>query len=279
MIADTELSHSPMHSGFGIAPVHQRGGIRSSDTARIFPIIPKPQAPTRDELIERYIPLVDRIVNKIARTLPNHIEVEDLRSIGTVGMMHAIERYDPKQEETFNGYVALRVRGSILDELRRLDCLPRSSRAKARRLQNVSQQLEQALGRAPTEQELCEALKISAAEYQKLIRQTRTINFVSLDSAPGDGNNEDTDLHQAIPDTTQEMSYERLEKQELKEMLVERIRHLPDRQQKILAMYYHEGLRLSEIAHAYGVTEARICQIHSQAVGSLRRVILASYQQ
>lgn len=232
----------------------------------------------KNRLLEKYLPMVDRIAAKIARNLPNHIDTADLRSIGIIGLMHAVEKYNPEQEQTFQAYVALRVRGSILDELRRMDCMPRTSRAKARRLQSAQQELEQELGRSPSDEELRKHLDLKPAEFEKMRRRTQGYSFVSLDAGPQKDDGSDTDLHDTIPDNTQELSYENLQKQELKDLLLERISTLPTRQKKVIAMYYHEGLRLSDIAQAFGVTEARICQIHSQAVGTLRKLIFASYQ-
>ena len=231
----------------------------------------------KNRLLENYLPMVDRIAAKIARNLPNHIDTADLRSIGIIGLMHAVEKYNPEQETTFQAYVALRVRGSILDELRRMDCMPRTSRAKARRLQSAEQELEQILGRSPTDNELRKHLDLNPAEFRKMQRRTQAYSFVSLDAGPQKEDGTETDLHETIADEAQELSYDSLQNQELKQLLLERITALPIRQQKVIAMYYHEGLRLSDIAHAFGVTEARICQIHSQAIGTLRKLIMASY--
>jgi RNA polymerase sigma factor for flagellar operon FliA len=165
----------------------------------------------------------------------------------------------------------MRIRGAILDELRRLDCLPRTARAKARKLQEVIQRLEQRFGRAPNDEEIRGELELSPKEFKRMMSRVRPISFVSLDGAYANADPDAPDLHESIADETHTPCFEKMQKQELITMIGRKIKQLPERQQKILAMYYFEGMRLAEIAEVFGVTEARICQIQGQALGQLRK--------
>lgn len=225
------------------------------------------------ELLEQYLPLVRVAVNRISRNLPSHIDAEDLHSVGLIGLISAIQKYDTAQMKTFEAYALLRIRGAILDELRRMDYMPRSARAKARRLKEAVAKLEQEHGRAPSEQEIRKELELSSDDYQKMRRQTQTISVVSLDAPMQTDEPEGRNLHESVPDENFILSLTRLENEELREILLEKIAELPERQRKILAMYYHEEMRLAEIAEVFGVTEARICQIHAQTVATLRRQV------
>lgn len=226
-----------------------------------------------DKLVEQYLPIVKSIVNRMMSHLPPHVDFEDLHSIGIMGLVAAIKKYDASQGNTFEAYARMRIRGAILDELRRLDCLPRTARAKARKLQEVIGQLEQKLGRAPRDEEIRAALDMTPKEFRRMMTRVRPVSFISLDGAYHTTDPDAGDLHESIPDESQSLCHEKLQKQELIEMVGKKINQLPERQRKILAMYYFEGMRLAEIAEVFGVTEARICQIQSQALGHLRKYV------
>jgi len=166
----------------------------------------------------------------------------------------------------------MRIRGAIYDELRRLDCLPRSARAKVRKVQDATSKLEQELGRTPTQKEIREELDLNEKQYRKLMTRARPISHISLDGAvPTMGNNETKSLHEVIPDEATTAMQETLSKRELVKILAERIDSMPERHRQILAMYYFEGMRISEIAKVFEITEARVCQIQSYALGRLRK--------
>lgn len=231
------------------------------------------ERPIDQELLQDHLHLVRVVVSKISKTLPSHVDLDDLRSVGLQGLISAVRRYDPEQGKTFDGYAMMRIRGAILDELRRMDVMPRTARAKARTIQTTVAKLEQKLGRTPTDEELQAELNLSTKDFRRMMRHAKPVNFVSLDSAHANEDPDEANLHEAIPDDSQEMCYDKMQNEELKRIVAERISLLPERQKKILAMYYFEEMKLAEIAEVYGVTEARICQIHAQALGTLRKYV------
>lgn len=222
------------------------------------------------ELIERYLPLVRNVVDRIKLNLPAHIEAEDLYSVGVTGLIAAVRKYDPEQGNTFAGYAATRIRGAILDELRRMDWCPRRTRARARRIKDAINALEQKLGRAATEEEVREELGLSAKDYAKWLEESRPVTFIAIDQLNSGEESEGVSLHEILPDENDQTGRDRVEKQELLQLLTQRIGELPDIPRKILAMYYFENMRLAEIAAVFGLTESRICQIHSQTILGLR---------
>ncbi|EIQ00352.1 RNA polymerase sigma factor, FliA/WhiG family [Opitutaceae bacterium TAV1] len=230
----------------------------------------------RDEstLIGRYLPLVRNVVDRIKMNLPAHVEVEDLYSVGVTGLLAAIRRYDPEQGNTFAAYATLRIRGAVLDELRRLDWCPRRARAKARKIRDAINELEQRHGRAVTEDEVSAHLGISRHDYEHWLEESRPVTFVAIDQPVSGEEGDGVSLHEIIPDRNHTLAHERMEKEEVWQLVAQRITELPDIQRRILAMYYFENMRLAEIAAVFHLTESRICQIHSQAVLTLRAWIL-----
>lgn len=231
---------------------------------------------TLDEkaLTERYLPLVRSVVDRIRINLPPHIEAEDLYSVGILGLIAAVKNYDPKQNNTFAAYASRRIRGSVLDELRRLDWRPRRARAKARRIKEVIAEIEQKNGRPATDEEVRKALGLSAKEYAKWLEEAKPACFLALDQSPDEeGGGERASLHEIIADDTDVLARDDMERRELQELVAQRIRQLPDIPRKILAMYYHENMRLAEIAAVFNLTESRICQIHAQTIIGLRGYI------
>lgn len=224
------------------------------------------------DFIERHLPLVKTVVGRMRIYLPPHLEAEDLHSVGLTGLISAVRKYDPAQGHTFHGYAALCIRGAVLDELRRLDWMPRGLRAKAKQLRDTLASLESESGRAVTEEEAAAALGLGLHEYHLLLDEVRPVTFVSID----DDANEDGDgisLHETIADRNQPLPGDSLEHRELLEIVADHIQRLPDTQRKVLALYYYGGLRLAEIAVVFGVTESRISQIHTQAVIALRAFV------
>jgi RNA polymerase sigma factor for flagellar operon FliA len=222
------------------------------------------------ELIERYLPLVRNVVDRIKLTLPAHIEAEDLYSVGVTGLIAAVRRYDPDQGNTFASYAATRIRGAVLDELRRMDWCPRRARARARKLKEAINALEQRLGHAASEAEICGELGLSPKDYAKWLDESRPVTFIAIDQNTEGEDSEGASLHEMLSDDSDVTGRERMEKSELLQLMAQRIAELPDIPRKILAMYYFENMRLAEIAAVFGLTESRICQIHSQTILGLR---------
>lgn len=224
---------------------------------------------TENALVERYLPLVRSVLGRLAMTLPEQVDHDDLNSAGLVGLLQALRNYDPSSGTSFETYARVRIRGAMLDELRRMDWVPRTVHEKARRIQDTLSELEQKLGRLPTDAEMARALQMSVGDYQRLLDEIRPSAFVCLDSVA----NTDEDsgsLYEVISDRAEDSPLEQTSRRELQRLIVERLRQLPDVQRKVLALYYGEDLHLREIAEVFGVTESRICQIHAQAILALR---------
>ncbi len=229
-----------------------------------------PGAIDEKELIERFLPLVRNVVDRVKLTLPPHIDVDDLYSVGVTGLIAAVRKYDPEQGNTFAGYAAMRIRGAVLDELRRMDWCSRRTRARVRRLRDAIGALEQRLGRPAGQAEICAELGLSPAEYERWLEESRPMTFVALDHHAEGEETEGSSLHEFLADENDVTGRENLEQAELVQILTQRMTELPDIPRKILAMYYFENMRLAEIAAVFGLTESRICQIHAQTILSLR---------
>ncbi|MBN2068712.1 MAG: FliA/WhiG family RNA polymerase sigma factor [Opitutales bacterium] len=221
-------------------------------------------------LLEKFLPLVKSIVGRMRIYFPNTVDVQDLYSIGITGLVTAVQRCDPTKPESFASYAALRIRGALLDELRRMDWMPRSSRAQAKKVKSTVEELEQTLKRAATEEEIAGALQLSVHQYRGLLDEIRPVTLISMDTPLDDDASGGGMIHEVISDDTEPDARDTCEKREMIQILKDRIKLLPDIPKKVLTMYYFEGMRLAEIAEIFNVTESRICQIHSQAILSLK---------
>ncbi len=228
---------------------------------------------TENALVEQYLPLVRTVVARLAMTLPDHVDQDDLNSAGLVGLLQALRNYDPTCGTSFETYARVRIRGAMLDELRRMDWVPRTIHEKARRIQEVLGRLEQKLGRAPTEKEMATELNISVDEYNELLEEIRPAAFVCLDSTSTADGVESANLYDVVANPNEDSPVDEVSRRELKEVVLQRLKQLPEIQRKVLALYYHEDLHLREIAEVFGLTESRICQIHAQAIMSIRSYI------
>src|SRR3954468_22012993 len=222
------------------------------------------------QIVEEYLPLVKTVVGRLAMSLPPHVDIEDLYSSGLVGLLNAVRNYDPKGGSSFESYARVRIRGSVFDELRRLDWVPRSVHDKARKVQAIMQKLEQKNGAIPTPAQMAKALDMTLPQYEDLLIEIRPATFVCLDSAPCADEEGETTRYESIADHSQENPVDSASRRELARVIADRLEQLPEMQRKVLALYYFEDLRLREIAEVFGVTESRICQIHAQAILSLK---------
>src|SRR5580704_11515355 len=224
-------------------------------------------------LLENHLPLVRSIVERMKRKLPSNVETEDLYSIGVTGLVAAARNYRSSDERTFSAYAAIRISGAILDELRRTDWMTRSSRSKARRLSSAISKLEQEQGGNVRQDSLCAEMQMTEDELTDLMEEVRPVTFVSIDGNPEDSEFKDQSMHEIIPDDSCTLAPDSLDRKEVLLLLTQRMAELPDTPKKVLAMYYHENMRLSEIAACFSVSESRICQIHKQTIGLLRNYL------
>jgi RNA polymerase sigma factor for flagellar operon FliA len=226
-------------------------------------------AELENDLVKEYLPMVKGIVGRMAMSLPAHIHQDDLLSPAMVGLLGAIRNYDPKHRASFEGYAKLRIRGAILDELRRLDWVPRTIHEKAKKVERAILELEGKLQRMPEETEIAESLNISLGEYQKLLKEIRPVAFVSIEHC--DDPRDDLNASGIVLDDESMPSPDELtSKLELIEGIKQRIEKLPQKMKQVLAFYYYENMRLKEIAAILGVTESRVCQIHAEAILLIR---------
>jgi RNA polymerase sigma factor for flagellar operon FliA len=228
-----------------------------------------PDRQTRDRLILHYSPLVKYVAGRTLSRVPDSVDPADLVSYGILGLIDAIEKFDTSRGVKFETYAVPRIRGAILDELRSIDWVPRSVRAKARAADHAYSKLEHDLRRSPTDEELAGELGITAAELDALMRQTARAGVLQLDEVLFSGAHGERTLGETIADSG-DGPVARLELAEMRQLLARSISGLPDRERTVLTLYYYEGLNLSEIGEILGVTESRACQIHTKAVTHLR---------
>ncbi|MCZ6628887.1 MAG: FliA/WhiG family RNA polymerase sigma factor [SAR324 cluster bacterium] len=232
------------------------------------------QGKSREEMVLEYAPLVKQIANRLAARLPDNLDRQDLIQAGMIGLLDAIEKYDPQKETRFRTYAEFRVRGAMLDDLRASDWIPRSVRENADRVGRAIRSLQSELGRQPEEAEIADSLKISLAEYHTLLLKAKAVPLLSLENL---GSFEGDEQHGSIfdlledPDCTDPL--DTLALQHLQERLSDAIRELPEKEQLLLTMYYDEELNLKEIGAVMGVTESRASQIRTQSIMRLRNAL------
>jgi RNA polymerase sigma factor for flagellar operon FliA len=202
-------------------------------------------------LVERYVPLVKHVVGRLAMTLPPHVDGDDLYSAGLTGLLSAVRQYNPNAGTSFETYARLRIRGAVVDELRRMDWVPRSVHSKARKVQGVMHEIEQKKGRVATEEEMAKALKISLSEYRQWLDEIRPATFVCLDAAFNNECDDAVSQYESLGDVRQEDPLSGTFRREVSRLIAERLEQLPEMQRKVLALYYFEDMRLREIAEAF----------------------------
>ena len=226
----------------------------------------------RERLILHYSPLVKYVAGRVGVGLPPNIEQADLVSYGIFGLIDAIEKFDIERAIKFETYAISRIRGAIIDELRAIDWIPRSVRYKAREVERAYASLEGELHRTPTESEVASRLGISLQDLHHIFSQVSYVNVVALDEllTVGGEKGDKLSLVDTLEDTKAEDPVTAFETEETKFMLARAINQLPEREKIVVTLYYYEGLTLAEIGRVLGVTESRICQMHTKAVLQLR---------
>ncbi len=234
----------------------------------------------RDRLILHYSPLVKYVAGRVATGLPQNVEQADLVSYGIFGLIDAIEKFDLGRGFKFETYAISRIKGAILDELRSIDWVPRSVRAKARALEKAYAKLEAEQHRSPTDDELASELGVTNSQLQATLGQISFIGLVALDEMLSVGGDRGESL--TLGDTVADSAagpVASFEVEEMRQILADAINHMPEKEKVVLTLYYYEGLTLAEIGEVLGVTESRVCQIHTKSVIHLRSKILAAERE
>jgi RNA polymerase sigma factor FliA len=225
----------------------------------------------RDMFVRQYAPLVKYVAGKVAIGMPHNVEFDDLVGFGVFGLFDAIEKFDPDKHVKFKTYAVTRIRGAIFDELRSIDWVPRSVRQKAREVEDTIRRLETSLGRAASDKEISDAMGISVSEFQKLTLKISGTSVLSLNDVWYTG--EDSDKVSIVEsiESPQSLNPDTIvEKEEIKRVIMDAIHELPDKEKKVLVLYYYEDLTLKEIGKVLEVTESRISQLHTKAIMRLR---------
>ena len=225
---------------------------------------------SRDDQLRKYSPLVRRLAHHMIAKLPPSVEIDDLIQVGMIGLTEAISRFDVAHGVQFETFASQRIRGAMIDELREGDWMSRGSRKSQKDIEKAVHRLQQKLKRPPIESEIAEELGMNLAEYQRLLAKVRGTQLVYLEDISGHSDDEGGGfLDRHVGDESEEPSA-RLQDQRMRMALVAAIKHLPEREQYIMSMYYEHDMNLKEIAAVLGVTESRICQLHSQSIARLR---------
>ncbi len=233
----------------------------------------------REGLILHYSPLVKFVAGRVGVGLPRNVEHADLVQYGMFGLIDAIDKFEPERGFKFETYAVNRIKGAILDELRALDWVPRSVRARAREIQRSLAELEHSLQRTPSETELAAHVGWSLKELQKALAEIANLGLIALDELLNPSERDSGSIGDLMADPRDTDPTGGFEKQEMRHFLADAISRLPDRERLVVTLYYYEGLTLAEIGAVLDVTESRICQIHTKAVMSLRnRMIEPSYR-
>lgn len=228
-------------------------------------------AGARDSLILHYSPLVKYVAGRVGVGLPANVEQADLISYGIFGLIDAIDKYDQSRGIKFETYAISRIRGAIIDELRAIDWVPRSVRFKAREVEKAYSAIENKLKRPPSDAEIAEEMGISLNELTAIYTQLSTVSMVALDELMSGGESGDkTSLVDTLEDTKTASPMDAFESEEMKSILAEAVNKLPEREKVVVTLYYFEGMTLAQIGDVLGVTESRICQMHTKAVLALK---------
>jgi RNA polymerase sigma factor for flagellar operon FliA len=221
-----------------------------------------------DAQLKQYSSLVRRLAHQMIAKLPANVEIDDLIQVGMIGLSDALTRFDAGQGVQFETFATQRIRGAMLDELRGADWMSRGTRKQQRDIEGAVHRLEQRLGRAPQESEIAKELDMSLADYQEMLGKVRGTQLIHLEDMSGeDGDNDYLDRH--VTDEGND-PLALLADHRMRSALVEAIKNLPEREQFVMSMYYEQDMNLKEIAAVLGVTESRVCQLHSQSIARLR---------
>ncbi len=226
----------------------------------------------RNQVVERYAYLINKVAYKMIARLPANVEIDDLKSAGVMGLIDAAEKYDPEKSRNFKSYAEIRIRGAMVDELRSLDWVPRSVRQKSNNINNVARDLTARLGRPATQNELAQEMGLSLNEFHKLAEKARAHSLISIEDLGG-SREERRNFLDCIPDVSAKDPELHSQKSNRRALMLKALQKIPERQRVVLSLYYFEDLNLKEIGSILGVTESRISQIRSKAITQLRPIL------
>ncbi len=227
----------------------------------------KPTADIREKIILEYAPLVKLVAGRLSMYLGYNVEYDDLVGYGIFGLIDAIDKFDPNKEVKFETYASLRIRGAILDQIRKMDWIPRTVRQRQKKITEAIKEIEANTGRNATDEEVALAIGISIEEYDEWQSQMKVTNVVSLDEFVEQGSDVSDGRGLSSREATPE---EAIEQQELKQKLAEALKELTEKEQKVVLLYYYEDLTLKEISNIMEVSESRVSQLHTKALGKMR---------
>ncbi len=243
--------------------------LEESDLWKKYQIHKNPEI--KEYFTQKYAPLVKYVAGKVAVGMPHNVEFDDLVSYGTFGLLDAIEKFDASKEVKFKTYAMTRVRGSIFDELRTIDWIPRSIRQKAKQVERAIVELEGKFGRTVDDKEVAQELDISIEEFHKLVSRISGTSLVSLNDVwHGGDDSEELSFIETVESPISTNPDVIVEREETKNIIVEAIKKLPEKEKKVVVLYYYEDLTLREIGEVLEVTESRVSQLHTKAVMRLR---------
>lgn len=226
-----------------------------------------------NEIIEYYMYLVHFHVDRIASHLPNNVSKDDIKSFGLLGLYDAIKKFESERNLKFDTYASFRIKGAIIDGLRKEDWLPRTLREKTKKVERASQQLEQELQRIPTSSEIAVLVDMTKDEVESVVKDMLFSNVLSIEEKPKNGNEFNEGIGYTIPDEQAFQPEEEILQEELKAELVVGIKKLNKNEQMVISLFYNEELTLTEIGHVLGLTTSRISQIHKNAIYKLKNVL------
>ena len=266
----TETLEDPKGAAAGVPAFERKVDLETEALWREYKGDPSPES--REKLILHYAPLVKYVAGRVSSGLPPSVEFADLVSYGVFGLLDAIDKFDPDRGIKFETYAIARVKGAIIDELRADDWVPRSIRFKAREIERVYVALEGEFKRIPTDEEVADKLGMKVEDYLALLSKLSVMSLVALDelwTVSGDRQDKIT-LADMVEDVKVKDPSKTFELEEMKDIIAEAINHLPERERIVVALYYYEGLNMREIGEVLGVTESRVCQMHTKAILRLR---------
>ena len=224
----------------------------------------------KEQCLKEYAPLVKRLAHFMMLKLPNSVQVDDLIQAGMIGLLDAASRYDELRGAQFGTYASQRIRGSMLDELRSADWLPRSMRSDMRKIEAAISRVQQRIGKGPSESEIAKELALSLQDYQQLLQESRGAQLIYYEDFHS---TDDEDFFERYEIDGEANPLELLKDERFRDALMKAIEHLPERERQLMGMHYEQDMNLREIGEVLGVGESRVCQLHSQAVARLRNAL------